>query len=161
MKQFVKALDKDGACFQYISDAFPGLSEKKKKMGNFDGPQIRQLNQDENFAQSLTLVERDAWLSFVSVTKNFLGNTKADNYVHLANDILEKCKRQNVHMSIKIYFLFSHLDRFPENLGAVSAKQVERFYQDIKVIEQQYQSRWDTHMMADYCWTIMRDNISS
>ena len=63
----------------------------------FDGPQIRQLIQGKKFAQSMALVERDAWLSFVSVTKNFLGNTKADNYVHLVNDMLEKFKRLNVH----------------------------------------------------------------
>ena len=127
----------------------------------FEGPQIHQLIQDRNFAQSMTPVERDAWLAFVSVTKNFLGNTKADNYVHLVNDMLEKFKRLNVHMSIKIHFLFSHLDRFPENLGAVSDEQGKRFQQDIKVVKQQYQGRWDTHMMADYCWTIMRNNISS
>ena len=30
MKQFVMTLDKDGACFQYISDVFPGLSKEKK-----------------------------------------------------------------------------------------------------------------------------------
>ena len=35
MKHFMKALDKDGVYFQYISDAFPGLSEEKKKNGNF------------------------------------------------------------------------------------------------------------------------------
>ena len=64
-------------------------------------------------------------------------------------------------MSFKIHFLSSHLDRFPENLGAVSDEQGERFQQDIKVIEQRYQGRWDSNMMADYCWTIMRDNISS
>ena len=60
MEQFVKALDKDGACFQYISDAVPGLSEQKKKMRVFDGPQIRQLILDKNFAQSMTPLERDA-----------------------------------------------------------------------------------------------------
>ena len=27
--------------------------------------------------------------------------------------------------------------------------------------EQRYQGRWGTHMVADYCWTIMTDNISS
>ena len=64
MKQFVKGLDKDEACFQYISEAFHGLSEKKKKMRNFCGPQIRQLFQDKNFAQLMTSVERDAWISF-------------------------------------------------------------------------------------------------
>ena len=59
----------DGACFQYISDAFHDLSEEKKKMEIFDGPQIRQLIQDKRFAQSMTPVKRDAWLSFASVTK--------------------------------------------------------------------------------------------
>ena len=120
MKKFAKVLDKDGACFQYISDAFPGLTEEKKKMVIFDRSQICQLIQDKNFAQSMTPAERDAWLSFVSVSKNFLGSTKSDNYVHLVNDMLKKFKRLNVHMSIKIPFLFSHLTRFPENLQAVS-----------------------------------------
>ena len=38
-------------------------------------------------------------------------------------------------MSIKIHFLFSHLDnRFPENFAVVSDEQGERFHQDTKVI---------------------------
>ena len=59
-------------------------------------------------------------------------------------------------MSIKIHYLFSHLDRFPENLGELSEEQGERFHQDIKVMEERYQGRWDTHMMADYCWNFQR-----
>ena len=109
----------------------------------------------------MTPVERDVWLSFVLVTKYFLRTTKADNHVHLVNDILKKFKRLNVHMSIKIHFPFSHLDRFSKNLRAVSDEKWERFHQDIKVFEQRYQGRWDSHMMADYCWTIMKENISS
>ena len=35
MKQFVKALDKEGDCFQYICKAFPGLSNEKLKAGIF------------------------------------------------------------------------------------------------------------------------------
>ena len=42
MKQFVKALDKDGDCFNYIAQTFPGLSIEKLKKGIFDGPQIRK-----------------------------------------------------------------------------------------------------------------------
>ena len=38
MKQFVKALNKTGQCFQYILSAFPGLSNEKLKAGIFDGP---------------------------------------------------------------------------------------------------------------------------
>ena len=70
---------------------------------------------------------------------------------------LDKLHKLGINMSIKVHFLFSHLDRFPENLGAVSDEQGERFHQDIKVMEAKYQGRWDSHMMADYCWNIMRD----
>ena len=77
------------------------------------------VNSRQKLCTIMALIERDAWLSFVSVTKNFLGNTKGDNYVHVVNDMLEKVKRLNLHMSIKIHFLFSHLERFPENFEAV------------------------------------------
>ena len=40
MKQFVKVLDKDGDCFQYICKNFPSLSNENLKAGIFDGPQI-------------------------------------------------------------------------------------------------------------------------
>jgi len=49
------------------------------------------------------------------------------------------------------------LDEFPENLGNVSDEQGERFHQDIKVMEQRHQGRWDINMMADYCWSLQRD----
>ena len=45
MKQFVKAFDKDGDCYN-IAKTFPGLSMEKLKAGIFDGPQIRKLMQD-------------------------------------------------------------------------------------------------------------------
>ena len=43
MEQFVKPLDKDGDCFQYIcksflGKSFPSLSNEKLKYGIFDGP---------------------------------------------------------------------------------------------------------------------------
>ena len=57
-------------------------------------------------------------------------------------------------MSIKVHFLFSHLDKFPDNLGAVSDEQGERFHQDLMAVEERNQGRWDRHMLADYCWSI-------
>ena len=48
-------------------------------------------------------------------------------------------------MSIKLYYLHSHLDRFPENLGDYSEEQGERFHQDIRTMEARYQERWDIH----------------
>ena len=59
-----------------------------------------------------------------------------------------------------MHYLLSHIDRFPENLGAMSDEQGERFYQDLKEMETRYQKRWDVAMMVDCCWTLKRD-ISS
>ena len=42
MKQFMKALEKDGDCFRHICMKFPGLSIEKLKAKIFDGPQIRR-----------------------------------------------------------------------------------------------------------------------
>ncbi|GFS93017.1 uncharacterized protein TNCV_532261 [Trichonephila clavipes] len=60
MKQFVKALDTSGKCFNFLSRKFPGLSIEKLKAGIFDGPQIMQLVKDSNFVKSMTKVESKA-----------------------------------------------------------------------------------------------------
>jgi len=60
-------------------------------------------------------------------------------------------------MSLKIHFLHSHLDFFPENLGAVSDEQGERFHQDIQLMETRHQGFWNESMLADYCWMLYRD----
>ena len=77
VKQFVKALDKDGDCFQYICKSFPSLSNEKLKAGIFDGPQIKQLMRYQKFCGSMNEVELAVWLSFVEVVKSFSGNYKS------------------------------------------------------------------------------------
>ena len=82
----------------------------------------------------------------------------APNYAELVQDMLNNFKNLGANMSIKLHYLHSHLDRFSENLGDLSEEQGERFHQDIKIMEERYQGRWDSHMMADYCWSLQRDN---
>ena len=89
MKQFVKALDKDGDCFNYIAKIYPGLRMEKLKADIFDGPQIRKLLQDQIFTARMTVAERAAWCSYVSVTREFLGNAKASNYRNLVDVMLQ------------------------------------------------------------------------
>lgn len=48
MKQFVKAVSKEGECFKYLCQEFPNLSEEKIK-GVFVGPNIRKLMKNGNF----------------------------------------------------------------------------------------------------------------
>ena len=88
MKQFVKALPVDDCCFNYICNFFPGMSNEKLKAGVFDGPQIRKIMRDPGFVESMTVVESAAWISFSMVLKNVFGNTKADNYEELVEDML-------------------------------------------------------------------------
>ena len=59
-------------------------------------------------------------------------------------------------MSVKVHYMHN-TDLFPENLGDISEEQGERFHQDIKVMEEGYQSRWDYNMIADYFWSLKRD----
>ena len=60
-------------------------------------------------------------------------------------------------MSLKINFLHSHLDFFPENCGAVSDEHGERSHQDISLMEKRYEGKWNCAMLADYCWSLARD----
>ena len=57
MKQFVKALNKEGACFKYICVKFPGLTIEKLKSGIFNGPQIRKLINDHEFPSYMSKEE--------------------------------------------------------------------------------------------------------
>jgi len=101
--------------------------------------------------QSMNTLELEAWKAFVLVMKNFLGNYKASNSEEVVTNMITCFKKLGCNMSIKMHFLFSHTNRFPENLGATSDEQGERFHQHMKEMETRYQGRWDAVMMADYC----------
>jgi hypothetical protein len=156
MKQFVQALNKNGLGIEYIARKLSGLTMEKLKAVIFDGPQIRQLINDPHFITSMNEIESCAWSSFVLVVQNFLGSKQADNYARLVQDMLFHFNRLGCNMSVKVNYLHSHLDRFPENVGDLSEELGERFHQDIKTMEARYQGRWDAHMIADYCWNLMR-----
>lgn len=158
MKNFVKAMDRDGQAFKYLRDKFPRMSDAKVKEGVFVGPQIRDIFRDEQFDRLITGDEQCAWNAFRLVANNFLGNTKADNYKEIVEDLLVAYQKLGCNMSLKIHFLHSHLDFFPENCGAVSDEHGERFHQTIAEIENRYQGKWSPVMLADYCWTVVRDS---
>ncbi|GBN94057.1 hypothetical protein AVEN_33293-1 [Araneus ventricosus] len=134
-KQFVKALPKEGECFKYFCDQFPGLSEAKLKEDVFVGPDIRKMIKDENFEIKIETNEGKAWESFKLVITSFFGNEKDPNYKSIVEEMIKKFKILGCSISLKVHFLDSNLNYFPENLGAVSEEQGERFRQDIKEME--------------------------
>ena len=70
--------------------------------------------------------------------REFLGNTKASSYRNLADVMLQSFQALVTRMSIKHYYLFSHLDYFPENLDDACEEKGERFQQDIRMIQKIY-----------------------
>ena len=125
IKQFVKALNKDGEYFKYMSQIFPKLSTEKIKVGIFGGPQIRDLIKDQHF-------------EFMRIVQNSLGNKQSPDYIQYIQQLMLHFQRQGCNLSIKMHFLFSYLDRFPEILGDLSEEKRERSHQDIHTMEEQY-----------------------
>ncbi|GFV63066.1 uncharacterized protein TNCV_3700201 [Trichonephila clavipes] len=59
--QFVKALDKEGECFKYLCEQFPGLSDAKLKEGISVRPDIIKHLKDETFVTKMEMKEKNAW----------------------------------------------------------------------------------------------------
>jgi len=149
-KNSVKAMNQEEAAFAYLQEKFPRLSEAKLKKDIFIGLQIRDLIKDECFDKLFLGYEKAAWDSFKLVVKGFLGNRRAENYEELVNNLLQSYQKLGCNMSLKIHFLHSQLDFFPENCGAVS-EHGEHFHQDISSMEKRYQVKWNCAVLADYC----------
>ena len=79
----------------------------------------------------------------------FLRNERADNQKDFVENLLSAYETLGCGMSLKIHFLHSHLDFFPEDCGTVSDKHGERFHQDISTMKKSYQGKWNPAMLAD------------
>ena len=157
MKNFVKALNKDGPSFKFLQNKFLYMSDATLRAGVFDGPKIRELMKDPTVDKVLTGHEKRSWVSFKRVATNFLGKHRSQDYEAVVQELMQSFQGLGARMSIKMHFLNSHLDYFPKNCGDYSEEQGEGFHQDIRVMEERYQGRWDINMLADYCWCLKRD----
>lgn len=154
MSQFVKALKLTNKSFLYLRSKFPKLSAAKVEAGIFVGPQIRKLMEDEEFDKNLNAKEKKAWNSFREVINNFFGNNKSANYKQLVERMLKNFQELGCRMSPKVHYLNSHLDFFPENLGDVSEEH------GLRLMEARYMGKISTNMLADYCWSLVRETES-
>ena len=180
IKNFIKALNPQGAAMNFLKLTFPRLSNSKIEngkiilffyitnsiyictslsfLGTLDGTHIKKLLNCEEFSNLLSKQEQNAWTSFKAVVDNFLGNNKADNYKDIVENLLINFKKMKVNQSLKIHFLENHLGFFPSNLGDVSDEHGERFHQDISVMESRFKGKDSCHMLEQYMWTICRHN---
>ena len=63
-------------------------------------------------------------------------------------ELMHNFQALGARMSTKMHILNSHLDYFPGNCGDYSEEQGKRFHQDIRIMEERYQCRWDINMFA-------------
>ena len=105
---------------------------------------IRKLIKDDKFINSMNDLELRAW-TLLAWWKNFLGNHQVENYKELVEKLLKSLQNIGANMNIKVHFIHSHLDKFPDNCGNVSDEQ-EQFHQDIQTMEEHYQGWWDCCM---------------
>ena len=73
IKQFVKALDKDGAALKYLQNLFPKLSKAKVKGGIFIGLQVKLILKSDEFLETLSAVQKGCLDMFCCCCPRVLG----------------------------------------------------------------------------------------
>ena len=136
--------------FYFLLKFKGNISEVKVKACVFSGSKICLILNDQHFRNTLSELEMAAWDSFMALTKNFLGNFRAQNYEELVDNMLKSYQALGATMSLNIQFYHSHLHFFPHNLSDVSDKHGERFCQETAVMKTLYQGRFNPNMMGDY-----------
>ena len=104
-----------------------------------------------------TLVTVLSWGAFANVVHNFLDNKKADNYSDMVEELFLNLQELASKMSIKVHHLYSHLSEFSESLDNEREEQGKLFRENIKVMEERYQGQGNCNVMADNCWSLIRD----
>ncbi|GBN41206.1 hypothetical protein AVEN_65472-1 [Araneus ventricosus] len=126
-----------------------GLAKNLVKAMDKNGPAFKYLN--EKFPR-LSVAKIKEGVFVVPRIKQLFRDPKFEKFLPSKENQDFGC-----NMSLKIHFLDSHLYFFPDNCGQVSDEQGERFHQDIANMEKRYQGNWSTGMLAEYCWTLVRD----
>ena len=104
----------------------------------------------------MTSAQKREWISFKNVIEQILRNDKSPDWKKEVSGMVDSFQKLKVLMSLKFHFIDIHAEYFPEIFGDYRKEQGKRFHQDIKVIEQRYQGRWDENTMTTVrCWKEM------
>ena len=137
---------------------FIELSQAKLKEGIFVGPQILEVFEDPEFENALNALDLRAWHAFKWICSNFFENFKSNSNQGVA-ELLVAYKEMECCISLKMHFLHSHLEFFPENLRAVLVmSRVKNFAKISNLWKKRYKGVWDEGMMGDNCWMLYCDD---
>ena len=136
-----------------LKTKFPKLSSAKGTEAVFIGPQLRQLLLHQHFDETLTPVQKVAWVSFRNFRNGSLGRHKTANFESLIKNMMKNYKSLRCYMSLLLHFMVSDLNFFPENMCDVSDEHSEQFHQEISEVESRFEGKPLPALLADYCWT--------
>jgi hypothetical protein len=117
IKNVLKAMDQHSAGFIYLKNKFPRISDAEIKEGVFVGCQIRELIQDVKLEGQLNELEKQHGNHSKYHYQLFWEIILQKHCCDMVADLVQSYKVMGCYMSLKVHFLDSHLDFFPENLG--------------------------------------------
>ncbi|GBP23684.1 52 kDa repressor of the inhibitor of the protein kinase [Eumeta japonica] len=139
-ENFSPVFKAQGEIYHRVGSHLP-MSNELQNFFKYTSLTIKNLKQDTNFERTMNEAEKAAWVSLKNVSQNFLGNNKSEDYSILVDELLENYKYLGCLMNLKLHFLDSHLNHFPENCGDYSEEQGERFHQDISKMENRIKTK--------------------
>lgn len=137
---------------------FSYKTRAKTEGGIFNGPEVNRILDDPVFRSAVPEKFQKLLDAFKAVSHGFLGSKKDPNFKKLVARLITCFRDVDANMSVKMHFLYNHLDEFADNLGDYSEQHGERYHQDIKTMEHRYSGKDHCAMMSDYCWFLMRES---
>lgn len=98
--------------------------------------------------------EKQTYKALRPVITNFMGNKKGSYYKNIVGDMFEKFQKLGCNISLKIPFLYSHLDYFLQSARSRVRGFSSRYQRDVKMIP----GTWNMQIIANYCWLLKRDD---
>lgn len=158
MSSLIKTIKTNQNAINELAKLFPRTSRAKLENGVFTGPQITKIIKSQAFKSSLNKNELDAFKAFEQVVQNFLGKNKSANYEQIVKKLLTTYSKIKCNMSLKLHFLESHINIFPDNLAELSDEHGEKFHQTLLSFENRFKGKPSAKMLGDYCWIIFNTN---
>ena len=153
MKQFVKVLNKEGACFKYIQEKFSNLSAEKVKERVFVGPQIRKFTKDLQFLSTMMDMKKKHGFPLQKWYQSFLATLKDSDYQSNVKKRRAGFEALGCRMSLKVHFLHVNLEYFPQNFGDMSKEHQEMFSPG--------HQNFENLVTVNCCWCLKRNCKSS
>jgi len=156
-QKYVKTLEKESYCFQFICRNIK-KSEAKLCNGVLTGPEIRYLMSLEDFPATMSDVEREAWFKLCDVARDVLGKHVTEDWKEKVDLLISALQAMGCRsVTNKMHLIFKHKDKFEGYLGNFSDEHGERLHKEMQVLEKRFGRNANKEMLAEYIWSVKRD----